>query len=93
MKLRLITVSKGRTKWADEAAAEYARRLRRYGPFEEIAIRPTGAPATESARVLKRLGPRDRLVALDERGEALSSEGWARLVGGAPPLGGSAAYI
>ena len=53
--------------WADDAAADYARRIQRYLPFEERV----GEPKVER---------RDRLVALDPGGRDLSSEGWAELV-------------
>ena len=82
MKLVLVGFSKGRTPWADEAAREYARRLRRYGPFEERRHRPKD-PTSESARLLKGLGPRDRLVVLDQRGQSLTSEGLAEWIRGA----------
>ncbi len=76
MKLKLIRVAKGRLAWADEAAAIYAKRLGRYAPFEEVTLRPSG-PGAEARRILRALRPGDRLIALDERGEALDSRAWA----------------
>jgi len=78
LKLRLAYVAKGRTAWADEAARDYTKRLKRYAPFEEWQLRPGREGALPG-----RLGPSDRLVVLDPSGTALSSEGWAGLVDGA----------
>jgi 23S rRNA (pseudouridine1915-N3)-methyltransferase len=87
VKLQLVRVHKGRGGWADDAAAEYAKRLKRYGPFCERTVKPqafTGdvdaVRRQEAERIQKGVGSGDRLVALDERGEALSSQGWAKLV-------------
>ena len=86
MKLKLLGVAKGKTAWADEAARDYLRRLKRYGPFEEERIKPAGGQEAsrcrldEAGRVLRRIGPRDRLILLDERGENLSSKAWAALL-------------
>jgi len=80
MKLRLIRVAKGKLAWADTAAADYTRRLKRYAPFEEIVIRPGGGPDAEAARLLKSVSAGDRLIALDERGDRLDSHGWSKQV-------------
>lgn len=87
MKLQLIRVQKGRGGWADDAAAEYTRRLQRYGPFEERVVKPQGftgdvdaVRTAEGGRIARGLSPGDRLVVLDERGKDLDSHGWARLV-------------
>lgn len=76
MKIKLIRVAKGKLAWADDAAAIYKKRLKRYAPFEEVTVRPSD-PEAEARRVLQALRPGDRLIALDERGEALDSHGWA----------------
>ncbi len=87
MKLQLVRVHKGRGGWADDAAAEYTKRLKRYGPFTERVVKPQAFSGdveavrrVEAERILKGLRPSDRLIALDERGDALDSHGWARLV-------------
>lgn len=80
MKLRLIRVAKGKVAWADTAAADYTRRLKRYGPFEEQVVRLGGGPDKEAERVLKLIAPGDRLIALDERGERVNSHGWSKVV-------------
>ena len=87
VKTRLIRVHKGRGGWADDAAADYLRRLRRYGGIDEVCVRPQSFQGdvdavrrSEGARIQKLLQPRDRLIVLDERGRDLTSEAWARLV-------------
>lgn len=79
MKLVAASVRAGRTGWADEACAEWSRRIARYLPFEEVAIRP-GNAAEEAQRLFAHVPPRGRLVALDERGTTLTSEAFAGLV-------------
>jgi 23S rRNA (pseudouridine1915-N3)-methyltransferase len=86
LKLALHYFTRGRCDWADEAAADYSRRLNRYAPFEERKHKPATAAdrATarrkEAQRVLEKVAPRDRLVVLDERGATLSSEGLSKLI-------------
>ncbi len=87
MKLLFAMVSKGRCPWADEAAADYLKRIRRFHPSEELRLRPARhagdlarARQDESKRLLARLRPGDQLVALDERGRGLSSEEFSSLI-------------
>jgi len=86
LKLALHYFSRGRCAWADEAAAEYSRRLNRYAPFEERKHKPDGAAdrstaqRKEAQRILEKLAPRDKLLVLDERGGTLSSRGLAELI-------------
>ncbi len=96
MKTRLIRVHKGRCGWADEGAEDYTRRLRRYGGFEEITVRPgvfkgdvEALREVETRRVRKLVRPGDRLVVLDERGSDLDSEAWAKMLDGARVAGTS----
>lgn len=84
MKLALHYFSRGRCNWADEAAQDYARRLNRYASFREFKHKPipsadrhTGQ-RKEASRVLDQVRPRDQLIVIDERGEALSSEELAK---------------
>ena len=86
--LKLITVTKGNGPAFDAAAAEYTDRLKRYTGYEEVVVKPNPKGvsdpllqcAAEAERVLKHVGPRDRLVLLDERGVDISSEGLAALL-------------
>ena len=44
---------------------------------ESRARRPEDRREEEASRILETVGPRDALVALDERGSSLTSEAWA----------------
>ena len=86
MKIRLVTVSRGRTPWADEGAEDYGRRIGRYTAFEEVRLKPEriddqqAAKSAEGKRLLRLVGEGDWLIAFDERGKSLSSEAWAGLI-------------
>lgn len=108
MHIRLLAVGRRPPRWADEAFAGYAKRLPRAFGFEAPLLAPARGHASdagrardeEGARLLAALGPRDRVVALDERGTPWSTRelaaelaGWERdgrdvalLVGGADGL-------
>ena len=80
MKAVLLRVGKGRCPWADAAAVEYGRRLRRLELTEQL-LDPTpfrgdveAVRAEEATRILAALRPGDRLFCLDERGVALRTE-------------------
>lgn len=79
MKICVTAVRTGRLPWADEACAEWGKRIQRHFPFEERAIRPSDAE-TEAEALLGSLGRRDRLLVFDERGEDLDSPGLAALL-------------
>lgn len=79
MKLTVASVRTGRLPWADEACAEWAKRIQRHFPFDERAIRPTDAEA-EAEVLLGMVGRRDRLIVFDERGEDLDSPGLAAVL-------------
>jgi 23S rRNA (pseudouridine1915-N3)-methyltransferase len=78
MRLTFLSVGKDRSGLFAPGVEEYLSRLRRVAKVEVVelpASRATGARARddEADALLGRLGPRDVLVALDERGQALSS--------------------
>jgi 23S rRNA (pseudouridine1915-N3)-methyltransferase len=86
LKLAVHYFSRGRCAWADEAAADYTRRLNRYAPFQENKHKPDGhvnrdrAQSKEAHRILNKLGSRDQLIVLDERGQGLQSVELAALI-------------
>jgi 23S rRNA (pseudouridine1915-N3)-methyltransferase len=80
VKLRILAVGKDRSGLYAPAVEEYAGRLARYARFELVEVpearRLAGTPRAreeEGAALLARLGPRDRVVALDERGDQVTS--------------------
>lgn len=83
----LLTVGRSRAAWATEAIAEWSKRLRRAGGLEEIDVKAEPfrgdaetVRAAEGSRLLARVGARDRLVVLDERGDRLDTPAFAALV-------------
>jgi len=82
VKAVLIRVGRGKVKWADQAVGEYVKRLRvGQMPLEEIRLPTTrfrgdieAVRADEARRILALVKPRDRLVAVDERGDAPTTE-------------------
>ena len=89
MKLVVLTVGKGGFRWADDAFSEYDKRLRRWGGLvtEHVKVEKyrgdiDAVRRVESERLLARVGSRDVLVALDERGKNLDTQAFVRLVKG-----------
>jgi 23S rRNA (pseudouridine1915-N3)-methyltransferase len=72
VKLVVTGVRGPRTGWADDACADYGKRIHRYFPFEEVRFKP-GTPAQEAERLFAVVPPRGWLIVLDERGEAKDS--------------------
>lgn len=88
MKLRVVAVGKDRSGLYAPAVAEYAGRLSRYVPFAIVEVpearRLAGTPRAkdeEGESLLARLGAKERVVLLDERGTEETSEAFARRVG------------
>ncbi len=87
MKLRIVAVGKDRSGLFAPAADEYAARLARYLRFELVEVpearRHAGTPRAkdeEGEALLARIGERERVVALDERGDEDTSAAFARRV-------------
>ena len=87
MRLRLVAVGKDRSGLYAPAVEEYAKRLARYARFELVEVpearKHAGTPRAreeEGEALLAKLGPRERVVALDERGEEDTSLAFARRV-------------
>lgn len=81
MKLRLVAVGTRLPAWVAAGFEAYARRLPREMPLELVEI-PSAARGnlpsprireTEGGRLLARTGPRDWVVALEERGRERST--------------------
>ena len=83
MRISLIAVGTRMPAWVETGVAEYRKRLPPEISFEtrEIALGKRGknaditrAMAEEGAAMLAAIGARDRVIALDVRGKALSTE-------------------
>jgi len=87
VKLRVVAVGRDRSGLFAPAAEEYAKRLGRYVKFELVEVpearRHAGTPRAkdeEGESLLARIGERERVVLLDERGTEETSEVFARRV-------------
>ena len=88
MRLRVVAVGRDRSGLYAPAVEEYAKRLARQVRFELVEVpearKHAGTPQAkveEGATLLAKLGPRERVVALDERGDELTSRELAARVG------------
>ena len=87
MKLRVVHVGERAPGWVDDALQTYRVRMHRFTTFEEASVRPEtfrgdedAVRKAESDRILATVTPRDRLIALDERGRSLDTRGFAALL-------------
>lgn len=88
MRIRIVAVGKDRSGLFAPAVDEYARRIARYVKFEIAEVpearKHAGTPRArdeEAEAVLAKLGERERVVLVDERGEEETSAAFARRVG------------
>lgn len=72
MRWRICQVGKPAIAYAKAGAEEYLKRLKRYAPVE-VAV------AREGRQLLK-LSEGTLRIALDERGESISTEGWVEKI-------------
>jgi 23S rRNA (pseudouridine1915-N3)-methyltransferase len=89
MKISLWSIGKGNDPYVQDGITEFTKRISRYFPVEWNIIAPPknagllsekDLRAKESALVMAALRTDDFLVALDERGRSLSSEGLAQFI-------------
>ncbi len=87
MRLRIVAVGKDRSGLYAPAVEEYAKRIARFARFEIVEVREArkhaGTPRArdeEGETILATIGERERMVALDERGEEETSVEFARRV-------------
>lgn len=99
MKIRLICVGKPRADGVAAAIAEYEARAARYWPLEVTEVRAESGAHRSPAEVRAREGERllgraaGAIVALDERGDRLASEDFARLLQGAREGGSDLSFV
>ncbi len=94
MKLKLIALGHNQPGWVNDGVAEYAKRFPAEWPFELAELKPEKRAAnrsteivlaTEAERIRAQIPKQALVVALDERGEQLTTRGlsehmsaWAR---------------
>lgn len=89
MRFRMIVVGKTRVSYLCEGEEDYLKRLRQYCRFDiqhvksekiKDSIAEEQIRHCEGERILKLISPRSTVVAMDTRGETMSSEDLARKV-------------
>lgn len=88
MKLTVLSVGDKLPAWANAAVAEYLKRMPREARVELVEVKPdkrAGQSAesiktSEAVRLLDKLPPGDRLVALDEHGREVTTRELADLM-------------
>lgn len=98
MKLTFLSVGKDRSGLFAPGVDEYSKRLTHTHKVQLVELpesRASGQKAKEEegAALLKKLGPRDALVALDERGKLLSSVELAKWLGRQQDSGRDVAFV
>ena len=73
MKLKVISIGRDRAGLFAAGVAEYAERLQHYAKTTLVELPESRNLGAEGEATLGKLGDRDLLVALDERGKTLSS--------------------
>lgn len=88
MRLTLLAVGDKMPSWAEEATAEYLKRLPREARMNLVTVKPEkragqsaeAIKAIEAARLLEKVPAGSRLVALDEHGKQVSTRELADLL-------------
>jgi len=80
VRLKLVSVGKERSDPTAPLVAEYAGRIRKFVPFEEVVLKLDTAQRI-AERMRRESEKSDLLVALDERGEQVTSRELAAMVG------------
>jgi 23S rRNA (pseudouridine1915-N3)-methyltransferase len=96
MKIRVLWFGKASSKTFDSQVEDYRKKVHHRWPAEDLRLRPaSGGRDSDPRRVLlqeaeavRRLVPRGwRLVALDQGGTGMSSEGFAKMLANAEDSG------
>jgi len=102
MRVRVIAVGTRMSAWVDAACEDYRRRLRGADALELVEIAPARRAASgaagqaarqEGTRILALLGPREYVVALDERGRSFSTLELGRWLGERRMAGEALSFI
>ena len=85
MAIRIIAVGKRHESWIQEGVERYEKRLKRPLDIEWVLLPHSAregdsARQEESERILERVGPREFVLLLDERGKQLDSPAFSHLL-------------
>ncbi|MCB1151894.1 23S rRNA (pseudouridine(1915)-N(3))-methyltransferase RlmH [bacterium] len=78
--MRILAVGKVKSPEYTALATRYLARIRPWAPVEVMELKDQD-PEREGRAMVERIGTGDLVVALDERGEELTSRGFADLLG------------
>ena len=79
MNIKIISVGNLKEKYWKDATAEYLKRLKSYCSVDVIEIKESSL-SEEGEKILSRVNDSDYLIALDIRGEKLSSEALSKKI-------------
>jgi 23S rRNA (pseudouridine1915-N3)-methyltransferase len=88
LRVRVLWVGKTQQEWVRDGIGEYAARIRRYAPLEVIEVREEKGAAAEAMRsrecdrLKKSLSKNAKIFLLDEKGESMTSPGFASFIAG-----------
>lgn len=100
MKIQFIYVGKTTKAYLHEGEEEYIKRIKRYAPFETLALSDVKNAKNrsedeikkiEGERILEKISSTDFVILLDEKGKEMTSVGFSkwlqtRFLGGYPKL-------
>ena len=81
MKLRVLWVGKTKNPHIAKLCAEYVERIEHFLPLSMVEVKePKGGMRAEAEKILAAVGDSDRVVVLDPKGKAWTSEQLAKFV-------------
>src|SRR6476619_1142069 len=81
MKLRVLWVGKTKNPNIVKLCADYASRIEHFLPLNIVEVKePKGGMHAEAEKILAALGDSERVVVLDPKGKALTSEQLAKFI-------------
>ncbi|MDX9888253.1 MAG: 23S rRNA (pseudouridine(1915)-N(3))-methyltransferase RlmH [Anaerovoracaceae bacterium] len=80
MNIRILCIGKMKETYWREASKEYEKRLSKYCSLTIIELKEDSSLEKEGEDILKRLKEDDFVIALDMKGQQLTSEGLARRI-------------
>ncbi len=94
MKITVLAVGKIKDRMVEERRAEYARRLGKGAKIEfaDVDDNP-GSKAKEAENIIRRIPKGARIVALDEKGMAVDSHGFANIISRTMDAGKNMVFI
>ncbi|MBW1789750.1 MAG: 23S rRNA (pseudouridine(1915)-N(3))-methyltransferase RlmH [Deltaproteobacteria bacterium] len=102
MPIRIIVVDRTRSPFLRKGETFYMERLARYTRLEWVEVKPERIAkgrkereilAKEGRSIVKRVGPRDHVIALEMSGKVYDSEEFSEKLGGLVQSGAPVAFI